>query len=100
MFAQQRGQIEADITGLHFNDVDVSGGCMTSLNVFGCYGSSDTKAAQAGALASWRVAREWLLLADVHVGYQDAHSTSINGPVDWPRVYSVTAFTRIQWRYR
>ena len=100
MFAQQRGQIEGDVTGLHFNDVDVSGGCMNSLNVFGCYGSSDTKAVQAGALASWRVAREWLLLADVHVGYQDAHSTSASGPVDWPRVYSVTAFTRVQWRYR
>jgi len=101
MFAEQRGQLEADVTGMHFRDVDSNaGGCMTSLNVFACYGSSETKAVQAGALVSWRVAHEWLLLADAHVGYRDSDSTSISGRVAWPTVYSLTAFLRVQWRYR
>ena len=101
MFAEQRGQLEADVTGMHFRDVgSTAGGCMTSLNVFACYGSSDTKAVQAGALVSWRVAREWLLFADAHVGYRDTDSTSISGQVAWPSVYSLTAFLRVQWRYR
>jgi hypothetical protein len=101
MFAEQRGQLEVDVMGEHLRDVDTStGGCMTSLNVFACYGTSDTTAAQAGALVSWRIGREWLLIGDTHLGYQDLHSTSLSGSVAWPHVYSVTAFLRAQWRYR
>jgi hypothetical protein len=73
---------------------------MTSLDAFACYGTSRTTAAQAGALASWRIGREWLVLADVHAGYRDVRSTSIAGPVAWPKVYSITSFIRVQWRYR
>ena len=100
-FAEQRGQLEADVMGEHFRDVDANHGmCMTSTNVFACYGTASTTAGQAGVLASWRVAREWLLLADTHVGYQDVHSISISGPVAWPKLYSLTTFVRVQWRYR
>ena len=100
-FSQQRGQIEADIMAERFRDVDSSTGmCMTSLDAFACYGTSTTTAAQAGALASWRIGREWLLVADAHGGYRDARSTSIAGPVAWPKVYSVTSFIRLQWRIR
>ena len=100
-FAQQRGQIEADVMAERFRDVDSSTGmCMTSLDAFACYGTSRTTAAQAGALASWRIGREWLVLADAHAGYRDVRSTSIAGPIAWPKVYSIASFVRVQWRYR
>jgi hypothetical protein len=100
-FSQQRGQIEADVMAERFRDVDSSTGmCMTSLDAFACYGTSTTIAAQAGALASWRIGREWLLVADAHTGYRDVRSTSIAGPFAWPKVYSVTSFIRLQWRIR
>jgi hypothetical protein len=100
-FAQQRGQIEADVMAERFRDVDAATGmCMTSLDAFACYGTSRTVAAQAGALASWRIGREWLVLGDLHAGYRDVRSTSIAGPIAWPHVYSIASFIRIQWRYR
>lgn len=108
-FAGQRGEIEVDAMAERFRDVRARGGpggspsgemCVTSMDASACFGTSRTVAAQAGALASWRIGREWLVLADVHVGYRDASSTSIAGPVAWPRVYSVTSFIRVQWRYR
>jgi len=100
-FARERGQLEADVMAERFRDVDASTGmCMTSLDAFACYGTSTTIAAQAGALASWRIGREWLLVADAHAGYRDVRSTSIAGPFSWPKVYSVTSFLRLQWRFR
>lgn len=100
-FADQRGAIEADAMVERFTDVDASTGmCMTSLDAFACYGSSRTVAAQAGALASWRIGREWLVLADAHAGYRDVRSASIAGPIAWPKVVSITSFMRVQWRYR
>lgn len=95
MFAEQRGQLEGDVTFEHFKDV---GGqmCTTSLNALACFGTSTTTAAQTGLLGSWRVAREWLVLADAHLGYQDITSMTVK----WPAVLSVTAFVRVQWRYR
>jgi hypothetical protein len=100
-FSQQRGQIEADVMAERFRDVDASTGmCITSLDAFACYGTSRTTAAQAGALASWRIGREWLVLADAHAGYRDVRSMSIAGPIAWPKVYSITSFIRVQWRYR
>jgi hypothetical protein len=100
-FARERGQLEADVMAERFRDVDASTGmCMTSLDAFACYGTSTTIAAQAGALASWRIGREWLLVADAHAGYRDVRSISIAGPFAWPKVYSVTSFIRLQWRVR
>ncbi|HEX8110222.1 MAG TPA: hypothetical protein VF516_20970, partial [Kofleriaceae bacterium] len=100
-FADQRGEIEADAMVERFTDVDASTGmCMTSLDTFACYGASKTVAAQAGALATWRIGREWLLLADAHAGYRDVRSASIAGPIVWPKVVSITSFIRVQWRYR
>jgi len=100
-FSQQRGQLEADVMAERFRDVDSSTGmCMTSLDAFACYGTSTTIAAQAGALASWRIGREWLVVADAHGGYRDVRSTSIAGPFAWPKIYSVTSFIRLQWRIR
>jgi len=99
-FAAQRGQIEADVMAERFRDVGGGTGmCMTSLDVFACYGTSRTTAAQAGALASWRIGREWLVLADAHAGLRDVRSASVAGPLAWPRVYSITSFVRVQWRY-
>lgn len=99
--AAQRGEIEADVMAERFRDVDASTGmCMTSLDAFACYGTSTTQAVQAGALATWRIGREWLLLADAHAGVRDVRSASVAGPVAWPRVLSITSFIRVQWRYR
>lgn len=99
-FAEQRGEIEADVMAERFRDLGGGGACMTSLEAFACTGTSTTVAAQAGALASWRIRREWLVLADVHAGYRDVRSTSIAGPVAWPKLVSITSFLRVQWRYR
>lgn len=120
-FAGQRGEIEADAMVERFTDVDASTGagagsgagagtgsgagagagtCMTSLDTFACYGASRTVAVQAGALATWRIGREWLLLADAHAGYRDVRSASIAGAIAWPKVLSITSFIRVQWRYR
>jgi hypothetical protein len=73
---------------------------MTNADVFACYGTATITAGQLGAVASWRVAREWLLLVDAHAGLQDGTSTAISGPVTWPRVLSLTTFARVQWRYQ
>lgn len=100
-FARERGQIEADVMAERFRDVGSGTGmCMTSLDAFACYGTSTTIAAQVGALASWRIGREWMLIADAHAGYRNVHSTSIAGPMAWPKVYSLTSFIRVQWRFR
>ena len=100
MFAGMRGQIEADAMAERFRDLSGGGACSTSLDVFACYGASSTSAAQLGALASWRIAREWLVLLDTHLGIRKVTSTSINGTVDYPAATSVTTFARVQWRYR
>jgi hypothetical protein len=113
MFAEQRGQIEFDIAGEKFKDGGNAQMCTTSQNPFACYGTSSTTAAQTGVLASWRVSREWLLIADGHLGYQSIGSTFVypmnpvdpmsplaNNAVTWPSVFSFTAFVRAQWRYR
>jgi len=111
MFAEQRGQVEVDVMGEHVQDANAQA-CINSLNPLACYGTSSTNAAQAGTLVSWRVAREWLLIADAHVGYQkigshylipmtsDPASPLVDMPVAWPTVFSVTGFVRLQWRYR
>jgi hypothetical protein len=105
-FAKQRGQIEADVAGERFYDVGTPAQCTTSLMPLACFGSSTVTAGQAGALVSWRVAREWLLVVDAHVGYQSIRSTFVTPmtlvaePITWPSILSVTTFARLQWRYR
>ena len=112
-FAQQRGQIEADVMAESFDDIGTAQQCSTYTNALACYGSAHTTAGQAGALGSWRVGREWLVLADFHVGYQKIGSTFVTTmdptnpdsplvdmPIHWPGVVSFTAFARVQWRFR
>lgn len=94
-FAGERGEVEADVMVERFRDVTGGGMCTTSMDVFACYGASKVTAGQVGALASWRVGREWLVLVDSHVG-----ARSVSGTVDTPRAYSITAFARLSWRYR
>ncbi len=100
LFASDRGQLELDVMGGRFTNAGASATCMTSFDVFACYSSGKTLVAQAGVLASWRAGREWLVIADVHLGYRDARTVSINGPIAWPDVYTLTSFVRVQWRYR
>jgi hypothetical protein len=100
-FSRDRGQIEVDVMAERFRDVTASSGmCMTSLDAFACFGASKTTAAQAGALVTWRIGRDWLVLADAHAGYRDVRSTTLAGPLSWPKLYSVTSLLRVQWRYR
>ncbi|MCX5741826.1 MAG: hypothetical protein NT062_04915 [Proteobacteria bacterium] len=101
-FGNERGALELDLTGSRFSSVGSNGGmttCMNALDVFACFSTSKTTAAQVGALASWRVGREWIVVADAHVGYRDTTSTTIAGSTAWPAVYTVTSFVRVQWRY-
>ncbi len=111
-FAEQRGEIEADVMIEKFQDAGRGTAC-TALDPLSCYGTASTSGGQAGALATWRVAKEWLLIVDGHVGYQqsgshylvpmdaaDPASPLVDLPVNWPRVLSVTGFVRVQWRYR
>ena len=112
VFADQRGQIEADAMYEHLQDTGKSASCVLSTDPLACYGTSTTTAVQTGVLASWRIGREWLLIADTHVGYQkvgshylapmsaDPMAPLADMPVAWPTVLSVTAFARVQWRYR
>jgi hypothetical protein len=99
-FAGARGQLEADAMAQRFRDRSGGGPCTTSLDALACFGASRTAAAQLGALASWRIGREWLLLADAHLGVRDVTSTSVNGTVAYPAATSITTFARVQWRYR
>lgn len=112
-FANDRGSVEADVMIEHFQDLGTPQACTSSLAPLACYGTSTTTAGQAGVLVSWRVAKEWLLIADAHAGYQkigshylvpmdaaDPTSPLVDLPVAWPTVLSVTGFMRLQWRYR
>jgi hypothetical protein len=97
----QRGELELDVMAERLRDATgASGMCTGSFDALACFGTSRTTAVQAGGLASWRAGREWLLIADAHVGYQDVDSRSLAGPIAWPRVWSLTTFIRVQWRYR
>jgi hypothetical protein len=98
-FAGARGELEVDAMAERFRDLG-GGACMTSLDALACFGAARTSAAQLGALASWRVGREWLVLLDAHLGLRSVTSTSIEGTVDYPTATSVTTFARVQWRYR
>jgi len=73
--------------------------CTEITDVLACYGASTTTAVQAGALVSWRIGREWLLLVDAHLGVLAGQSSAMAGTVDWPTVVSFTGFARVQWRY-
>ena len=111
-FANERGSVEADVMVEHFTDLGSPQPCATTTPL-ACYGTSTTTAGQAGALVSWRIGKEWLLIADAHAGYQkigsrylvpmdptDPMSPLIDLPVAWPTVVSITGFLRLQWRYR
>ncbi|MBL0213318.1 MAG: hypothetical protein IPQ07_05515 [Myxococcales bacterium] len=98
-FARERGQLEIDLMIGRFRTLGGSGDCTTSLEVLTCYGLTRTQLAQVGALASWRVSREWLVLADAHVGYRDSTSSTLAGQIVWPHLYTVSGFVRAQWRF-
>lgn len=99
-FAQERGSVEIDVMAGRFRTLGPAGNCTSSLDALACYGMAKSVLAQAGALGTWRVSREWLFLADVHVGYRDITSTTLATEVDWPSVYTITGFVRVQWRFR
>ena len=98
-FARERGHIEVDGMFGRFSSSGSTGMCTASTDVFACYSAAQATVAQAGVLASWRIGREWLLLADAHVGYRDSTSQTIAGTTAWPTVWAITSFVRAQWRY-
>lgn len=99
-FAKEQGLVELDLLGERLRDGQSEAACRSSLDPLVCYGQSSTTAVVAGALASWRASREWLLVADAHAGYQDVESSAATSAIDWPRVFSIATFLRLQWRYR
>jgi hypothetical protein len=98
-FAGGRGEIEADVAVRRSRDVGGGSSCGEITDVLSCYGASTTTSAQAGALATWRIGREWLVLVDAHAGALTGESSAMTGTVAWPTVLSLTAFARVQWRY-
>lgn len=94
-FARERGEIEVDVAGQRARDLG-GGTCSMSTDLAACFGHARTTAAQAGLLASWRVGREWLVLADVHGGAREVTS----GMTAYPTAFTLTAFARLAWRYR
>ncbi len=98
-FAADRGEADVDVSAYHFADVRPAAAC-TNLAALSCLGAAETRAAQVGALVSWRVGAEWVVLADAHVGVRDSTSTNLTSMVTWPRVVAFTGLLRLQWRYR
>lgn len=99
-FAGSRVEVELDAAAQRYQDVAADGACTSSLAVTSCFGRVTVSAAQVGVLASWRLGREWLVLVDSHLGVRDMTAASVQGKVDYPTMYSLTAFARVQWRYR
>ncbi|MEO8701884.1 MAG: hypothetical protein ABI867_17700 [Kofleriaceae bacterium] len=99
-FHDSRAELTADVMAERFRATSSDGMCSDSLDLFRCFSASTTEAAQAGVLGSYRVAREWLVLLDAHAGLQKLDSVTLMGPVTFPRVFSLTMFARVQWRYR
>jgi hypothetical protein len=99
-FADARGELTADLMVARFRSASDPMACVDSLDLFACFSSSTTAAAQTGILGSYRVAREWLVLLDTHVGVHDVEARSLTGTTSFPRVLSLSMFARAQWRYR
>ncbi|MBS1121533.1 MAG: hypothetical protein H6Q90_3761 [Deltaproteobacteria bacterium] len=99
-FLDSRAELTADLMLERFRDAASAKPCTDSLDVFACFSTSTTGGGQGGVLGSYRVAREWLVLLDTHIGLRDVHTSSVMGTIGWPRVFSLTAFARVQWRYR
>lgn len=100
-FLDGKAEVTADVMVSRFRDAGTTARpCEDSMDVFACFSTATTGAAQAGALGSYRLGREWLFLLDAHVGVSEIESITVMGPVTYPRVLSVTSFARVQWRYR
>ncbi|MBL9019998.1 MAG: hypothetical protein JNL83_37785 [Myxococcales bacterium] len=99
-FAQDRAQVEVDAMAGRFRTIGERGACTDSLDPLACYSASTTTLAQAGVLVTWRASREWLLLADVHLGYRTTDSTTLAGALAWPAVHTLSGYVRAQWRFR
>ena len=80
-------------------DLGPAGGCMT-LDPLACLGTSATRGLAAGALVSLSAGPEWLILVDARGGLDDTDATFGGAAVTWPRRYWLSAFARLQWRYR
>lgn len=88
-----------DASAHRYRDLGAAGGCVT-LDPLACLGTSTTRGLAAGALASLSAGPEWLILVDVHGGLDDTDATFGGAAVTWPRAYWLSAFARLQWRYR
>jgi hypothetical protein len=99
-FSHDRAQVELDAMVGRFRTIGDRGACTDSLDPLGCYSASTTTLAQAGVLLTWRASREWLVLADVHVGHRRTDSTTLAGELAWPAVYTAAGYVRVQWRFQ
>lgn len=99
-FRDGRAELATDVMVARFRSTIDPMACADSLDVFACFSSSRTWAAQAGALGSYQLSREWLFLLDAHLGMQDLESRSLMGTTEFPRVLSLSMFGRAQWRFR
>ncbi len=88
-----------DASAHSYRDLGPAGGCMT-LDPLACLGTSATRGVAAGALVSLSAGPEWLILVDARGGLDDTDATFGGAAVTWPRRYWLSAFARLQWRYR
>lgn len=88
-----------DASAHSYRDLGPAGGCLT-LDPLACLGTSATRGLAAGALVSLSAGPEWLILVDARGGLDDTDATFGGAAVTWPRRYWLSAFARLQWRYR
>ena len=99
-FADERGQIDVDVSAQRFRDLGQKSTC-DSLDPLACFGTERLSGAEAGALLSYQAAGNWLIEGDLHLGAQKLRSINPTGAlVEWPAVLSVTGFGRLEWRFR
>lgn len=92
-------QLTGDLGAHQYRDLGDSGGCMT-LDPLACLGTSTVRGLDGGALLTLSAGPDWLVLLDAHGGLDDTDATFAGRAVTWPRSYWLSAFARLQWRYR
>lgn len=93
MFADERGELEFNVTFLTSQDVQPQQNCINTLT---CYGASDIMALSTGGLFFYRFARDWFGMASLSLGYQsltDANQTA------QPANLLLSGFARVAYRF-
>ncbi|MBK9037287.1 MAG: hypothetical protein IPL61_39600 [Myxococcales bacterium] len=97
--ARPSHEVVVDLSAHRHADLGDAGGCVL-LDPRTCYGTSTSRGLTGGAVVTVTASRDWLVLVDAHGGLLDTDAMFAAAPVTWPRLWWVSAFARLQWRYR